>query len=172
MGTEPISQGNWAAIPIFPALFQRLTVVWGISCSTQECPCQQQSMSERFGAIHQTLFKGSAIGQHLALHPHLFLNSRHRTERRDLSRACQWDLLSFLLPTHLAKSDKEKAQTAQSLDITEANQGLAGTCFASWKERTESRRPGGPFLHCFLFYYEWSLVAAVNAQQSPDHTHF
>lgn len=69
VGTEPISQGNWAAIPIFPA------VVWGISCSVLECPCQEQS-----GAIPQTLFNGSAMGQPLALHPHLFLNPTQRRE--------------------------------------------------------------------------------------------
>lgn len=71
VGTEPISQGNWAAMPIFPA------VVWGISCSTQECPWQ-----EEFGAIHQTLFNASAMGQLLALHPHLFLNPTQRREER------------------------------------------------------------------------------------------
>lgn len=57
----------------------------------------------------------------------------------------RWDLLSFVPPTPLAK----RAQRAQPLDSTEANQGLAGTCFASWKERTESRDPRGPFLPLF-----------------------
>lgn len=89
-----------------------LTVLWGISCSTQECPCQEQ-----FGAIHQTLFEGSALGQLLALHPHPFLNPRERTERRDLSRACQ--VRSALLSP--ARSDKERTQP---LDITEAKPRL------------------------------------------------
>lgn len=44
------------------------------------------------------------------------------------------------------KSSRARAQTAQALSITGTNQDLAGTCSASWEERTESRDPRASFL--------------------------
>lgn len=78
---------------------------------------------------------------------------QERGQRRDtFPQTIRWYLLSFLQPTCIAKSGKDRAETAQPLGITEANQDLAGTCSASWKERTESRDPRESFLLIVLSF--------------------